>query len=406
LDKKAFLFMLVGLALRLALVFPGPLASKVEFLSNKADLRNYYWPAQAVLKGENPYTLWASGASGEFRADMAPLELAVYVATVSIWNDPRSIQLLFAAFDTANIFLLGLVLANSPLRMPFQVFYALGPLTIYNLVLVPEDKTIVLALTLLVFFFLLEPRDRTLGWRSWRVGAPALAVTAGAILASFKWLSVFYLVPLLFYTSRGVREWFKHALLFGGIVAASHLPWAPSWMIVYTFRSARVATPIHIAPAVLANAVGWFDRNLLLLALIGSLLVIYGLFWLERIDIFETIALSTGAGILWTPDMDPVHLSIVVLSFLLVVNWVRSRRWLLVWSLSFWVAAVYAASTRVGWSRYGWPDLQQLSGPYGSIQMILESYALIIVVLGLYLVDKWRGSPVGSAVLTAGVGRS
>ncbi len=399
-DNKTLILVLVGAILRLALIFPGPFEAKVESLSNKADLRNYYWPAQAVLKGDNPYSLWASGASGEFRSDMAPLELLLYTGTVSVWNDPRAIQILFALFDAANIALLGAVLSNSPLRVPFQAFYALGPLTIYNLVLVPEDKTIVLCLTLLIFYFLLKPKGKSWGrGERWRVDAPTLAVAAAAVLASFKWLSVFYILPLLIYASRDLLEWMKNAALFGGIVVLSHLAWFPSWIFVYTFRAARISTPIHISPAVIANTMGWFDKTGLLILLAVSLLAIYLLFWFKRIDIFETIALASGAGILWTPDMDPVHLSVVVITLLLVTNWVRDRRWVPVWLLSLWVAGVYAVSTRAGWTRYGLPDLQLITGKYGSIQMIVESYPLFLMTLGFYLFDKWQHRAVGAAIL-------
>ena len=115
-NRWTWLLVLAGLALRLFLIFPGPLESQVEFLYNRADLRNYYWPAQAALQGQNPYVLWTSGQSGEFRADMAPLELPVYVATVAVWNDPRALQFLFALFDVVNIVLLGVLLKHSPLN--------------------------------------------------------------------------------------------------------------------------------------------------------------------------------------------------------------------------------------------------------------------------------------------------
>lgn len=398
-DKKTLLLILVGLALRLGLIFPGPLESKVGALMNKADLRNYYWPAQAALRGENPYELWATGASGEFRADMAPLELLIYVVTVRVWNDPRAIQVLFALFDVANIGLLGLLLRESPLKRPFQLFYAVGPLTLYNLVLVPEDKTIVLTLTFLVFWLLLVPRETNWGIRTVRVSAVTLAVAVAAVLASFKWLSVFYLLPLLWFASQDVRGMIKFGALFGGIVLVLHVPWFPTWSYVYTFRLARVVTPIHIAPAVLLKALGLFDKTMLTALLAACLAILYWLFWKRRLDIFETIGLSTAAGILWTPDMDPVHLSLVVLGLLLVVDWVRGGRWFVVWVLSFWVAAVYAISTRTGWARYGLPDLQRLTGAYGSPQMILWSYTLFVVVFALYLIDKWRGRAVGRSIL-------
>ncbi|MBI5035639.1 MAG: hypothetical protein HZB51_34535 [Chloroflexi bacterium] len=398
-NNKTLLLALLGFLIRLFLIFPGPLESKVEFFANKADLRNYYWPAQAVLKGENPYVLWAMGQSGEFRSDMAPLELVVYVATVAIWNDARAIQVLFAVFDAMNIGLLGVLLRNSPLRLPFQVFYAFGPLTLYNFVLVPADKTILLTLTFAIFYLLLKPRDDVFRFKKLRLSSRTLVIFLAAILASFKWLSVFYLLPLLLFVSRDWRDLIKYGALFGVVVGLSHLPWIPDWLYVYTFRSGRVATPFHTAPAVLLNAIGLFDKNLLLVVLALSLLLIYALFWFKRIDIFETIALSVMVGVLWTPDMDPVHLAIVVLHLLLIINWARVGRMATVWLSSGWVAFVYAVSTRSGFTRYGIPDPRLITGVYGSNQMIVLSYVLFVAVFALYVFDKRRGSAVGREIL-------
>lgn len=398
-NKTTLALVLVGFALRLFIIFPGPLESKVEFFTNKADLRNYYWPAQAALQGQNPYVLWSTGQSGEFRADMAPLELAVYVATVSIWNDPRAIQILFAVFDIINIVLLGVLLRQSPLRLPFQIFYALGPLTLYNLVFVPQDKTILLALTFLIFYLLLLPRNYVLRFWNLRFTTAPLIILLAAVLASFKWLSVFYLLPLLLFVSRDWRDFIKYGVLFGIVVGLSHLPWVPDWLYVYTFRFGRVISPMHIAPSVLLNAIGLYDKTTMLVLVVGALLAIYALFWWKRIDIFETMALSVMAGVLWTPDMDPVHLSIIVIYFLLIVDWTNLGRLAMVWGLSAWVAAVYALSTRTGFTRYGIPDPRVIVGSYGSIQMIVLSYALFVAVLAFYLLDKWRGRAVGRRVL-------
>lgn len=398
-NKTTLLLVLVGLALRLFLIFPGPLESKVEFFYNRADLRNYYWPAQAALGGANPYVLWASGQSGEFRADMAPLELVIYVATVAVWNDPRAIQILFALFDALNILLLGVLLKHSRLQLPFQIFYGLGPLTIYNLVLVPTDKTILLTLTFLIFYLLTLPKSHVSGSR-FQVSRATLIIALAALLASFKWLSVFYLLPLLLFVSRDWRDFIKESIVFGAIVALAHLPWLPDWFYVYQFRAGRTATPMHTAPAVLLNALGWFDKNALMILLVVSLLVIYALFWFKRVDIFEAIALATAAGILWTPDMDPVHLSLIVITFLLIVDWTRRARLITVWTLSFWVAAVYALSTRAGFTRYGLLDLRAFVGVYGSVQMILFSYVLFIGVIGFYVSDRLRGRAIGRGVLS------
>ena len=398
-DRKTWLLIGLGVAIRLFFIFPGPFESKVGLLTNNADLRNYYWPAQTVLTGANPYVLWSSGHSSDFRADMAPLELLVYVATVRIWNAPRALQVLFVVFDAINIALLGLMLRQSVLKLPFQIFYALGPLTLHNLTLVSEDKSIVLTLSFLIVYLLVLPAETT--WRigRFRISARSLVIPLAALLASFKWLSVFYLFPLLLFVSSDVKSFFRQALTFGVILGLAHLPWIPDWIYVYVFRAARVGTPLHIAPAVLLNSFGLYDKNILMPVLAASLLLIYALFWFKRLDIFETIVLSTMCGILATPDMDPVHLSLVVLSLMLIVNWSSTSRMTLVWMLSAVVTLVYAISTHTGFARYGLADLQRLTGAYGSPQMIVWSYLLFLAVLAFYLYDKLRGRAVGQQVL-------
>jgi hypothetical protein len=400
LTRQTLVLVLAGLALRLFIIFPGPFEKQVVFLTNQADLRNYYWPAQSALKGENPYELWSSGQSGEFRADMAPLELLIFVQTISIWNDPRAIQILFALFDGVNIILLGILLTRSPLQLPFQSLYAFSPLTLYNLAMVPEDKTILLTLTCLIFWLLLSSGQVfSLGpiqtRQSW------LAIIAAGLLASFKWVSIFYLLPLVVHLSRNITDFIKNAFLFIVVVVLSHLPWFPSWSYVYAFRSARIATPLHIAPAVLLNSLGIYNPWLMIITLLISLFLVYFLFWTKRTDIFETIALATTVGILWTPDMDPVHLAVVVIGLLLVVNWATDSRMLTIWVLSFLVAAVYAISTHGNFARFGLEGLGILIGAYGSVQMILLSYLLVIVVLLFYLSDKIKGRRVGKSVLVA-----
>ncbi len=398
-DRKTWWLVGFGVAIRLFFIFPGPLESRVGLFANNADLRNYYWPAQQVLLGSNPYLLWSSGQSGDFRADMAPLELLVYVGTVRIWDDPRAIQVLFVIFDAANILLLGALLRHSVLKLPFQLFYAFGPLTLHNLVLVSEDKTIVLTLSFLIVYLLILPA--TASWRIGRirVGAWSMVIPVAALLASFKWLSVFYLFPLLIFLSNDIRDFVRQAFIFGAILAFAHLPWIPDWIYVYVFRAARVGTPLHIAPAVLLNGLGLYDQNMLIAFLVASLLLIYALFWFKRLDIFETIALSMMCGILATPDMDPVHLSIVVICLLLIVNWATASRLTLVWGLSAVVTLVYAISTHAGFARSGLPDLQSLTGAYGSPKMIVLSYLLFVAVFAFYLYDKLRGRPVGRQVL-------
>lgn len=403
-NRQTFLLVLAGFALRVFLIFPGPLESKIEFFYNRADLRNYYWPAQAALRGENPYVLWASGQSGEFRSDMAPLELVIYVATVAVWNDPRALQILFALFDAVNIVLLGALLKHSSIKLPFQIFYALGPLTLYNLVLVPQDKTILLTLTFSLFLLLRLPKDYSFQWVSFRFSRDGLIIVVAALIAAFKWLSVFYLLPLLLFVSRDWRDFVKYSFVFGVVVAFTHLLWFPDWMYVYIFRIGRTVVPFHTSPLVLLREIGLFDKNVVTAVLFVSLATIYALFWFKRIDIFETITLSVMAGILWAPDMDPVHLSIVVLHLLLIIDWSSLLRQVTIWSLSAWVAAVYAFSTRTGFTRYSLPDLRTLVGAYGTPQMIVLSYGLFIVVFALYLFDKSRQRRVGFDLFQAGGG--
>jgi hypothetical protein len=400
--KQTTLLLLAGLALRFFIIFPGPFESKVGFLANHSDLRNYYWPAQTALTGQNPYALWSSGQSGEFRADMAPLELLVYVGTVALWNDPRSIQVLFALFDGISIIMLGVLLEHSPLKLPFQSFYALGPLTLYNFTFVPEDKTILIALTFVMLWLIVRKSSHSkvqiLGINI-PISISTLIIVVAALIASFKWLSVFYLLPVLIFVSNDLRGFIKHAWLFAGLVALSHVPWFPSWSWVYAFRSTRITQPYHIAPAALLDAFGMYSPILFSILLVVALMAIYVLYWSKRIDIFETIALATMAGILWTPDMDPVHLSVVTLMFLLMVSWTTTAFDSCL-GLGLFVAAVYTISSHDSFGSFSTAGLQRFTGAYASPQMILLSYILFIAVLVFYLADKGRGHPVGSKVIT------
>jgi hypothetical protein len=263
---------------------------------------------------------------------------------------------------------------------------------------VPEDKTILLALTLLLLMLLLRGSHISIHVKQLNlfISNSMLCIFLAALVGAFKWLSVFYLLPLLVYLSHDTREFIKNMIWFCIWVALAHLPWFPAWSFVYAFRSARIAFPLHTAPAVLINALGVYSPALLLALLAISLFAIYGLFWLKHIDVFETIALSTMVGIWWTPDMDPVHLSVVVLMILLVIDWASRARQLAIWTLSFLVAAVYAISTHDGIARYG---LQFFTGRYGSLQMILLSYPLFVGVLAFYLWDKWHRNAIGRAVI-------
>lgn len=394
-NRSTLILVLIGLAIRLLIIFPGPFESKVGFLTNYADLRNYYWPAQTALRGENPYELWASGKSGEYRADMAPLELSLYVATLTVWNDPRAIQLLFAFADIINIILLGALLRRSSLDLPFQIFYALSPLTIYNFVFVAQDKTILLTLTFALYLLTQHAIRNT---QSNLI--PIMITITAALIASFKWLSIFYLFPLVLFISSDIRAFIKYGIIFAMVVAVAHLPWIPDWLYVYTFRFGRVDTPtVHIAPAVLLNALGLYNKTMMTILVIVILAVVYALFWRKRIDIFETIALSVAAGVLWTPDMDPVHLGIVVIHFLLVMNWAQPIRMASIWIAGFIVALVYAVSTHTSFGSFNLFEWQRVTGAYGSPQMILWSYLLFVVVVGFYVFDKWRGRVVGRAVM-------
>jgi hypothetical protein len=262
--------------------------------------------------------------------------------------------------------------------------------------MVPQDKTILLSSTFALFYFL----QRFTRGESRFV---FYIVLIAALIAAFKWLSIFYLLPLLVLISPDVRGLIKHAVIFVGIVAVTHILWFPSWMSVYIFRASRMAAPFHISPAVLLNTLGVYRPMLLAALLAISLLAIYTFYWRKQIDIFETIALATLAGIFWTPDMDPVHLSLIVLSFLLVMNWASTARSIAIWALSFLISAIYAITTHDAFGSFSTAGLQKITGAYASPPMILLSYVLFGTVLAFYLWDKWRGRAVGRAVIEPGM---
>ena len=96
---------------------------------------------------------------------------------------------------------------------------------------------------------------------------------------------------------------------------------------------------------------------------------------------------------------------LVVIGLLLIVNWVTVGRLTVVWILSALVTLVYAISTHAGFARYGLPDLQSMTGAYGSPLMIVWSYLLFLAVLAFYVYDKLRGRAVGQQVLIGGLER-
>jgi hypothetical protein len=115
------ILVLAAIIVRIVIVFFSP-------WHGTTDLENYFWPAQQVLEGRNPYELWAEGASGERRSDITPLELLLFVPVVALWEDSKAIQLLFVAAD-AGVLLLGITLFTTrQARLGFTAFYGFSPL--------------------------------------------------------------------------------------------------------------------------------------------------------------------------------------------------------------------------------------------------------------------------------------
>jgi hypothetical protein len=381
-DRRTILFLVlgvIGLGLRLFLILNGSLA-------NKADLRNYYWAGQQAAWGNNPYRLWAQDLSGP-RSDLLPFELALLALVVRVGGTPLSIRLFFVLVDVLVLCLILLYFTGRPRqRMLWFALYAVGVGPLYFFTMTPSDKPIQLGMFLAIMLAL---RSRA------RWGPYATSILTG-LLGAFKWLGLWFAVPVALGSGRGWIERCLYLGTIGGVFCLGHLPWFPDWKLVYEFRSMRFGEPFHSGLAVLLQHLGLPMVKLyypLMATCWGLLTWFYLRGWLNTLS---AMVLSIISIVIWAPDSTAQMVFFLTLMVLLVTRWDSAGRAVVVFVGTSWMALMSAASIAV-FAR-GLPGLDRLrvlSGAYGSINSVIWPHLMLCVSLYWLVRDQHRSCVAG-----------
>lgn len=352
-----------------------------------SNLAIYTYFSRLPLHGIDPFAPPAHGAISPVHSNSPPLEAALFTALLAIHDAPVMLRGLFVLGDVAVLLLVGLRYPRTrEWRLAFMLFYAFNPFVLLAWTVYAQDKT-------LLFFgiaALLLALERRREWTGW------LAATA---LAAFKFLGAFALPVLALHWFRRRRWWMLAPVAaFVLVVALSNLPWFPQSLHAFTRRDDLLAfnPPIHSTPTIVLARLGIYAPFEAKLLPVLATLVILACYAARRIDIREAMAWSLLAGYVFLPDTDFDRMLLITLPFLLLLR-LSLVRWVLVWVVSCVAALGGYVST------HGVPHflsgiggtLRGVFGVGGSLRYVLWMDLLTVVVLGLYLVDRWSGALVG-----------
>lgn len=364
---------LLALAVRLALIAALP--------DGRDDLHIYYYFGSMMEQGLNPYTPPADGPINPHYANMAPLNLALFAATLRVWDSQTALRVLFALVDAAVILSIGyLAQRPRPWRRAVLWFYALNPFVLMALVVMSEDKVVVLWL-MIVLIASVEAR------RQW----PSVLLTT--VITLYRWVGAFFILPLAVYFARTWRSLALSLGLFALLFALSHVPYWPDNLWVYQSRAHRAGfyPPIHSSPTQILYALGLYTPRLVPVTIFGSLAVLYTLFAFRRISLVETIVLSLFCTNIVAPELP--HSRIIMIAFpLLLLIGLSRRRVALLWAATTLAALFVHADLARAFAGRWLPGLQTaVEFALRPIPNLLLMNLFAGVLLVYYAVDKWRG---------------
>jgi hypothetical protein len=340
------------------------------------NLRIFYHFGDLVARGMNPYHAPpGTGAESPQYGDNPPLELIVFAGLLKIHNSPDTLRVFFALMDVAVIGLVGFLYPLSRIwRANFVVFYAFNPLLLEEWTAFADDKSILIALIILVLLGLEE-------------GRLAISWAATAVLIAFKWLGAAFLLPLALYTWRRVSP---RALAIGAgavtaFVALWQLPYFPDNLEAFSRRSDRISIdpPIHASPTQILSHLGIYDSAIPRVFIVVSLITVYALFLLDRIDVREAVVLSVFCSYVALPDEGANRMLLITLPFLFILA-MTEFRWLSLWAVSI----LGAAAVLVEFRNTGIGLIEQVFGSYGSLKHVLFANLLMAFVVFYYVKDK------------------
>lgn len=365
------------------------------------DLQDFYELARTSLSGENPYKIYDSYGK-VWVADILPLEILFFSVLlffsqnylevshpilVAPQNVPLQfilqIYLIYAFVDIMNIYLLGLIFQNSKFKRHFQIFYAFNPLFIFNFLIVGQDKSIIFLLLLIVIYLIKQTSKNSI------FNKRVLVVTSAAFLASFKWIGFSLLVPLVLHFSNSIKERITLIISFIGLFSLTHLLWYPYSLNVYQLRALRTLNPGHQSLlSLIPNSNLISTRYIYITLLIFSLLTVYVLFIVNRINLEETAVFSVFAFMIWMPDLSLDHIALISVSLMLIADWAKTiSRIIVTWILGIFVGTGMIAYNAV--FAFNNPKITSvLLSIYGTTpgtKLTIISQLLIIYLLSVYI---------------------
>jgi hypothetical protein len=308
---KILIIALIALAIRVALIF--------IFTGGATDLQIYHYFGEMVLMGSNPYRAPADGPISPHYADMPPLNLGVFAMVLAIHDSPVALRICFALFDALTVIVLGLGLKGSVEDRRFLVhFYAFNPIFLLAWVVVSEDKTIICFLLLATL--LLVERGNAIG-----------AVVTAALLAAYKWMSWFFIAPVVTFLSRSRREWLLFASVFLLLFALGHIPYFPDNLVAYSYRSARAeASPNHGSIMLVLSHFGWYHAQVAKVMVVLSIVLVHLLFYCHRLSIREAMVLGVFGAYIFSPEGSLDRILLVSFPMFLIIrlsSWRKVALW-------------------------------------------------------------------------------
>ena len=347
------------------------------------NLQIYYYFSDLFRHGSDPYHAPAAGHIAPVYGDNPPGLFALFAGFLSLHDSAVTLRLLFAAADAGVIAAVGLLYPRTQsFRLGFMLFYAFNPLVLLDWTISAQDKTI----TFLLIVLVLAAVD---------LGRPRLCWIAAAVLAAIKWMTGFFILPLVTWTLRVLPRRKALTLLAGSALffLIANLPFFPDNLLAYERRSTRTGYDPPIFESVTRLLAAAHLYTPLIPKVLGPLLVvsIWALYETGRLRIPETIALSLFAAYVLLPDQSSDRILLITLPLILVTR-TTTARWALFWAVSVF-AAVGGYGSLVGGSDYTnrFPALPgsvlDVVGASGLHDVITQNL-LLALVLVFFLKDR------------------
>ena len=173
--------------------------------------------ARLVLGGGNPYDAPETGPIDPSYGNNPVGELGLFAAALSFYDSRTTLRAVFVLADLATLALLAFGYVRTRWwKAQLMLFYGFNPLILHEWTVSGDDKTVLIAL-IVCLLVALE--------RGWMLAA-WLATTA---LGTLKWLSAYFLLPLVLFSSRTIGRRRTAYLLVGSltVVAATMAPYFP-----------------------------------------------------------------------------------------------------------------------------------------------------------------------------------